>query len=405
MALTVRQVQTAKVGAHGDGNGLYLQVATGGSRSWIFRYQLRGKRRELGLGGFPAVSLATARDRTIDARRQLAAGIDPIEQRRGQRQDEALGFAKAMTFKQCADAYIAAHRAGWKPKHAAQWATSLETYVRPVFGAVPAEAVDVGMVLAVLEPLWATKTETANRLRGRIEAVLDWARARGFRRGENPARWRGHLDSLLPRPSKVQQVVHHAALPYAEIGTFMAALREHAGVAARALEFAVLTAARTGEVLGATWDEINIAERVWTVPAGRMKAGREHRVPLSGPAMAIIEQMSELRTGDFVFPGWRAGEPRSGMALLLALRRIRGGLTTHGFRSTFRDWCAEATSFPSEVAEMALAHAVGDKVEAAYRRGDLFDKRRQLAEAWGRYCGQATAVPAEILPLHRRRAS
>jgi integrase len=255
------------------------------------------------------------------------------------------------------------------------------------------QAIDVGLVMKALEPIWNEKPETASRVRGRIESVLDWATARGYRQGENPARWRGHLENLLPKKSKVWRVEHHAALPYTEIGAFMAELREQDGTAARALEFAILTAARTGEVIGATWSEIDLEGHLWTIPAVRMKAGKEHRVPLSDAALAVLRAMGEVQTGEFVFPGNRAKQPLSQMAMLMLLRRMgRDGLTVHGFRSAFSDWCAEQTAFPSEVREMALAHTVGDKVEAAYRRGDLFEKRRQLAEAWARYCGTPPAA-------------
>lgn len=277
-------------------------------------------------------------------------------------------------------------------KHAGQWQQTLEDYVYPIFGSLPVLAIDTVLVMKAIEPIWTTKPETASRVRGRIESVLDWATARGYRSGENSARWKGHLENLLPKRSKVARVEHHAALPYAELPGFMAELRQQNGIAARALEFAILTAARTGEVIGATWAEIDFEARLWTVPAGRMKAGRDHRVPLSEAAMAILRLLHGARTGDRVFP-------ISNMAMLMLLRRMgRGDLTAHGFRSTFSDWCAEQTNTPSEVREMALAHTVGDKVEAAYRRGDMFDKRRHLAEAWARYCA---AQPASVSVLRR----
>jgi integrase len=254
--------------------------------------------------------------------------------------------------------------------------------------------------MRALEPIWTVKPETAGRVRGRIEAILDWAAARGYRAGENPARWRGHLDKLLPARSKVRRVEHHAALPYIEIGEFMAELRQQEGVVARALEFVILTAARTGEAIGARWSELNLTDRLWTVPAERMKAGREHRVPLSDRALAIVESMASIRSSDYVFPGGKAGRPLSNMALLMLLRRLgRDDLTSHGFRSTFRDWAAESTAFPAEVAEMALAHAVGDRVEAAYRRGHLLQKRRQLAEAWASFCETKAGLGAEVAPI------
>ncbi len=399
--LTARQVQTQKVpGLFADGGGLYLQVAPTGAKTWIFRFQLAGRRRDMGLGSAGVYSLAEARQKAVDARRLVAEAIDPIEHRAGQAAAGALAAVKAMTFRACADQYISSHRAGWRnPKHAAQWPATLSTYVYPSFGALPVQAVDVGLVMMAVEPIWATKPETAGRVRGRIESILDWATARGYRQGENPARWRGHLENLLPARSKVRRVEHHAALPYPEIGAFVIELRQQEGVAARALEFAILTAARTGEVIGARWDEINIAARLWTIPAERMKAAKEHRVPLSDAALAIVHAMAAIRTGDHVFPGGRAGRPISNMAMLMLLRRMgRGDLTAHGFRSSFRDWAAERTGFPAEVAEMALAHAVADKVEAAYRRGDLFEKRRQLAEAWAKFCGAPTAE-GRVVPI------
>jgi integrase len=386
---------------HTDGGGLYLQVTKGGARTWIYRFMLNRRAREMGLGPLHTVSLAEAREKARECRKLRLEGIDPIEARKAKRAEERLAEATAMTFQECAEAYIAAHKAGWKsPKHAKQWPSTLETYVYPVFGALPVQAVDVGLIMKALEPIWQSKPETASRVRGRIEAVLDWATARGYRKGENPARWRGHLDKLLPARAKVRKVEHHAALPYPEVGEFIAALRGQGGVAARALEFLILTTARTGEVIGARWDEFDPGAKMWTVPAERMKAGKEHRVPLSGRALAIIEEMKAARVNDhpFVFPGGRQGRPLSNMAMLQLLRRMgRHGLTAHGFRSTFRDWAAEQTHFPTEVAEMALAHTVSDKVEAAYRRGDLVQKRRELMEAWARYC--ETRPGGNIIPL------
>jgi len=293
-----------------------------------------------------------------------------------------------MTFDKCAAAYIEAHKASWKKgKHAEQWRGSLRNYASPVFGSSPVQAIDLGLVMKALEPVWRTKSETASRVRGRIEAVLDWATVRGYRKGENPARWRGHLDKLLPARSKIQKVEHHPALPYHEIAEFTAVLRGQEGIGARALEFLILTAARTGEIIGARWDEVDFEEKIWVVPAARMKAGREHRVPLTGTALAILKQMNGIREGDFVFPGGKKTRPLSNMAMLAVLKRMgRSDLTAHGFRSTFRDWAAERTNFPREVVEMALAHTIESKVEAAYRRGDLFQKRRQLMEAWARFC-------------------
>jgi integrase len=384
--------RATKRGYLADGGGLYLAIGTAGTKSWVFRFRDGDRLREMGLGATHTLSLAEARRKAQDCRKQRLDGVDPIEARRAARIGAKLEAAKAMTFRQCAEAYIKAHSAGWKnPKHAKQWPATLGTYVYPVFGSLPVQAVDVGLVMKAIEPSWATKPETAGRVRGRIESVLDWATARGYRQGENPARWRGHLENLLPKKSKVRRVEHHAALPYAQLPAFIAELRKQEGVAARALEFAILTIGRTGEVVGARWSEIDFKGRLWVIPRERMKAGKEHRVPLSRAALAVLEGMQAIRESDFVFPGGRARRPLSNMAFLMLLRRMgRGDLTAHGFRSTFSDWCSERTNFPAEVRVMALAHTVSDKVEAAYRRGDLFEKRRQLAEAWAKF---ATAAP------------
>jgi integrase len=388
--LLVRQQH--RRGLFGDGGGLFLQVSERGAKSWIFRFKKDGRLRVMGLGPVHTVSLAEAREAARLCRKARLGGIDPIDARRAGRIEERIEAARAMSFAECAAAYIAAHRAGWRnPKHAAQWPSTLAAYVYPIFGGLPVQAIDTGLVVKAIEPIWTTKPETASRVRGRIESVLDWAAARGHRQGENPARWRGHLENLLPKKSKVRRVEHHAALPYVEISAFMGELRGQEGIAARALAFAILTAARTGEVIGATWAEIDVAARLWTIPAERMKAGKEHRVPLSETATAILGQMDQGR--DKVFP-------ISNMAMAMLLRRMgRGDLTVHGFRSSFSDWCAERTAFPSEVREMALAHTVADKVEAAYRRGDLFEKRRALAEAWAKFCDTPAAGAGEVVPI------
>lgn len=373
----------------------------------------------MGLGPLALYGLKEAREKALEARRLRHEGIDPIEARRAARMKVLADAAKTITFKQCAEAFIKAHRAGWRnAKHAAQWAATLATYAEPIIGALPVQAIDTALVMNVLEQeiadtpnqvaglLWTAKPETASRLRGRIEVILDWARVRGHRDGENPARWRGHLDKLLPARAKVRKVEHHAALPYDKLPAFIAKLRAQDGISARALEFAILTAARTGEVIAARWREINLAEQIWTVPSDRMKAGKEHRVPLSARALTILEDVVPHRQiGDgenerdaFVFPGGKHGHPLSNMAFLMLLRRLkRDDLTAHGFRSTFRDWAAERTNFPSEVAEMALARAVSDKVEAAYRRGDLFERRRGIMTAWSRYC-DSIKVDIDAIP-------
>ncbi len=399
--LTALRVAKAKrPGMYGDGDGLYLRVTADGAKNWVYRYMLAGRPRWMGLGSVALYGLAEARGKALDARRLRHEGIDPIEARRATRTRERLGAAKMVTFKQCAESYIKAHRAGWRnTKHAAQWEATLATYAEPIIGALPVQAIDTALVLRVLEPIWETKPETAGRLRGRIEVILDRAKVLKQREGENPARWRGHLDKLLPRRSKVRAVEHHAALPYGQLPSFLAVLREQEGIAASALEYTILTAVRTGEIIGATWDEINLLDKTWTIPAERMKAGKEHRIPLSGRAIVILEEMQRhaLEDTTFVFRGGKADKPLSNMAFLMLLRRMkRDDLTAHGFRSTFRDWAAERTDFPSEVVEMALSHAIGNKVEAAYRRGDLFEKRRRLMDAWAAYC--ARSVPIEQMP-------
>jgi len=371
---------------YADGGGLYLRVTSPDARSWVFRYGRDGKERYMGLGSLNAVSLSEARARAAEARRLTSAGIDPIGARDGQRAAERVEAAKQVTFEAAAEAYIRSHKAGWRnAKHGDQWRNTLKAYVYPVIGALPVNQIDSGLVFKVLEPIWTAKPETASRVRQRIEAVLDAATARGHRSGENPARWRGHLDSLLPARAKVQRVQHHPALPYAEIGAFMADLRKQEVLAARAMELLILTATRTTECIAARWSEFDLGQGLWTIPAERIKAGREHRIPLSPAAVALLRKLAETKVNEFVFPS-RPGKPLSNGALLALLRRMnRSDLTAHGFRSTFRDWAGEQTNFPREVAEMALSHAIGDKVEAAYRRGDLFEKRIALMAEWAAY--------------------
>jgi integrase len=368
-----------ETGLYADGGGLYLQVSGDEARSWIFRFMLNGRARSMGLGPTHTISLGEAREKARECRKLLLDGIDPIEARNGKQAAARLQGAKSITFDACAKAYVTAHRAGWKnEKHAGQWESTLATYAGPAFGALPVAAVDTALVMKVLEPIWTEIPETASRVRGRIEAVLDWATVRGYRAGDNPARWRGHLNKLLPQRSKIRPVQHYPALPYAEMADFMAVLRSQEGVAAKALEFTILTAARTGEVIGARWDEFDFSNKVWIVPSSRMKGAKEHRVPLSGEALAVVQALP--REGELVFP-------LSNMAMLELLKRMgRDDLTVHGFRSAFRDWAAERTSYPREVAEAALAHKLADKVEAAYRRGDLFEKRRRLMAEWAKYC-------------------
>lgn len=381
--LTARKVETAKPGRHGDGAGLWLIVSDAGARRWAYRFTIAGKVSELGLGSYPDVSLSEARDMAAEARKLSKAGKSPVEARRTAK---VANLAKP-SFGQCADDFLEAKGSEWRnEKHRAQWAMTLTKYAGPL-RSKPVDEIDTEAVLAVLTPLWQKLPETASRLRGRIEAVLDAARARGFipRNEANPARWKGHLSVLLPKRQKLSRG-HHAALAYADVPAFIARLREMGAVASLALEFCILTATRSGEVLGARWGEIDMAARVWTVPAERMKAGREHRVPLCARALEILEGLSETRTGEFVFPGHREKRPLYHSAMGDVLRRMgMDAATAHGFRSAFRDWVGNETHFAREVAEAALAHVVGDMAEQAYRRGDALEKRRELMEAWSRY--------------------
>lgn len=381
-----------KPGMYPDGLGLYLQVSKWQTKSWLFRYSQNYRLRSLGLGACHTVTLTEARKRAKQARQQLLDGNDPIDTKHEKRRAALATRARMMTFDQCATAYIEAHRHGWKnPKHADQWTNTINTYASPTIGSLAVSAVDTALVMKVLQPIWTTKTETATRLRGRIESILGWATVSGYRSGDNPARWRGHLDNLLPKRSKVAKVAHHPALPYSEMAGFIKQLRAQAGVAALALEFTILTATRTGEIIGARWDEIDLASKTFTIPSERMKAEREHRVPLCTRAIKILKELLPLG-GEFVFPGLKPKKPLSNMAMLKVLQRMgRGDLTVHGFRSTFRDWAAERTEYPHEMAEMALAHTIDNKVEAAYRRGDLFKKRIRMMQDWQKHCETISA--------------
>ncbi|NTI22267.1 integrase arm-type DNA-binding domain-containing protein [Rhizobium rhizogenes] len=382
----------SKPGLYNDGLGLYLQVSTFGTKSWLFRFKRDGQSRKMGLGALHTISLKAARQKAQECRIKLDAGLDPIEDRKAVRLARKAETAVAMTFKQCAQKYIDAHQGTWKnPKHAAQWPSTLKTYVYPVFGDLSVKDIDVGLVLKVIEDIWKTKPETASRVRGRIEVVLDWAAARNYRSGENPARWRGHLDKLLPARSKVAKVKHHEALPYRDINPLVVEMQANDSTSARALEFTILTGVRTNEAIGAMWSEIDKGNRMWTIPAERMKGGREHRVPLSDRAIAILDALPREKGSDIVFLGARKGKSLSNMAMLEMIRGLRPGkgVTVHGFRSTFRDWAAEQTAYPNELVEMALAHAVSDKVEAAYRRGDMLERRRRLMKDWSEYCSMA----------------
>lgn len=368
--------------------GLHLQIA-GQARSWILRATVGGKRRDIGLGGFPAVTLAQARDKARQARESIAQGRDPVLLRRSAMSALLASQARAITFADAARLFLDAKSDEWRnAKHRQQWTNTLETYAAPHIGKILIADVRQEHVLTVLQPIWRTKTETASRLRGRIEQIIDWATVRGYRQGENPARWKGQLAMLLPKPGKIAKTVHHEALPIDELPVFMTNLRARDGIGARALEFLVLTAARSGEVRGATWSEIDINAAVWTVPANRMKAGKEHRVPLSTSAVNLLKSIPRVENCDFVFPG-RKGQPLSDVTLLAVMRRMNVAAVPHGFRSTFRDWAAERTSFSHQVAEMALAHAIGNQVEAAYRRGDLLEKRMKMMGAWASFCDAA----------------
>jgi integrase len=404
--LTALKVEKAKEpGMYADGGGLYLRVTPQGTKNWVLRYMLDRKPRWM--GPLSLYGLAEARAKALDARRKRHEGIDPIEARRALRAKLRLDAAKAITFKQCAEGYIDSHKAGWRnDKHKYQWPATLNAFAYPFIGDLPVQAVDTGLVLKLLELIWTEKPETASRVRQRIESILDFAKVRGWRDGENPARWRGHLDKLLPHRSRVREVEHLAALPHAKLPAFLSSLREREAIAARALEFLILTTARTGEVIGARWNEIDLLDKTWTVPAARMKAHREHRVPLSPRALAILDEVRAARQGadnnSYVFPGPKPGMPLSNMAFLMLLRRMGlDDLTVHGFRATFKTWASERTSFQNEIAEAALAHIIGDKVEQAYRRGDLFDKRRRLMQQWAAFCTTAPSQKSEsnVTPL------
>ena len=386
-------------GRYGDGGGLWLQVRDAEHRSWLFRYAIAGNARQMGLGlsqTYPWLMHGKPLNRHVLPFVRAWTRSSSVEPP-GHRGKQPAG---ALTFQQVANKYVAAHEAGWRnEKHRGQWRQTL-ALASETIGNLGVGAIQTGDVMRVLEPIWREKPETASRLRGRIESVIDYATAHGWRTGENPARWRGHLAKLLPAPRKLARVKHHTALPWSDMGTFMAELRDQNGVAARALEFTILTATRTNEAIGARWSEISVQEAVWTIPGERMKAGLEHRVSLSDAALAVLREMEPLRTSKpWVFPGARNEGALSNMAMLMLLRRMgQKDLTVHGFRSTFRDWCAETTNYPREVAEQALAHTLSDKVEAAYRRGDLFEKRRRLMADWASFCARKSAT-GEVVPI------
>lgn len=398
MRLTARAAQHAPIGWHCDGRGLYLQCSAGADgsicRSWVYRYRAGNRERYMGLGPIVDVTLAEAREKALAARKLRLDGIDPIEHRKGLRTAARLEAAKAMTFGACVDAYLETHEAAWRNlTHRHQWRMTLTEYCKPI-ASLPVKDINTDLVLRVLTPLWKTRTETAKRLRGRIERVLSWAKGRGLRDGENPARWSGHLDEMLPSPAKIAAARHHPALPYTQLPEFMTELRERDSLSALALEFTILTVARTGEVIGAEWrSEIDLEAKVWTIPASRMKGGVPHKVPLCDRAVEILFRLPH--NSDRVFP-------LSNMAMLQLIKGLQPGLTVHGFRSTFMDWAHECTNHPKVVIDMALAHKVGDKVEAAYRRGDLFVKRTRLMDAWAMYCSSTPVAGATVTPIRGR---
>lgn len=393
--LTAKAVEKyAKAGAanmHKDGDGLYLRVKSSGGSSWIYRYRLKGKLRDMGLGSYPEVSLAEARPLAADARKLAKSGIDPLDDRKQQRENAEAELTRqaalSVTFESVALDYIDSQRAGWKNvKHASQWINTLRTYTFPTIGRLPPAEVTTEHLVKILKPIWTEVPETASRVRNRIELVLDAAKAVGLREGENPARWRGHLDKLFPKRSKVRQVRHHPALPWQEAPAFMTELAKHKSLSHRAMEMTILTCCRTSEVLGASWDEIDIKEGIWTIPAERMKAGKSHRVPITEQLETILKSLPMVDNNPYLFPGQRSGKPLSNMSMLMVLRRMKSEhVTVHGFRSTFRDWAAENTAHPRDVCEQALAHALESAVESAYRRGDMFEKRKILMEDWSKY--------------------
>ena len=404
--LTAKFVErVSSPGKYADGGGLFLQVQdrTDGAvaKSWLVRFRSQaGRMREMGLGVLDLVPLADARAKALDARRKAAAGSDPIEEKKSVRSKLRADEEKLMTFEQCAKAYIEVHESSWKNEsHKTQWTRTLEMYAYPVFGSMPVSKIDQASVFKVLDPIWSKKTETASRLRGRIEAILDWAKVRGYREGENPARWKGHVAKALPARTKIQPIQHHPALPYKDVPNFMAELLATESIGAKAFAFCILNVTRTSETLYAERTEFDLSERVWTIPSERMKARKEHRIPLSDASLTLLKAVDQLSDPDFKYlfeSTKKPGEPLSNMTFLTMLKRMkRQDLTAHGFRSTFRDWAAEATSYPREVAELALAHTIGDKVEAAYRRGDLLEKRRNLMNDWSTFA--LSAISLELL--------
>jgi integrase len=410
MARTLNRLSDLKVrrerepGMYADGGSLYLRVAEGGSKQWIFRYVASGRLRDMGLGPVHTVTLAEARERAREARLLRLDGVDPIESKHARVAAQRAADAKAMTFRQCTEGFIKDNEAKWtNAKHRREWQGTVEKYAYPILGNMPVAAIDTPLVLRVIKQLWERVPETASRVRGRIENVLGWATVHHYRSGDNPARWGGLLEHALPTRNG-REIEHHASLPYDEVGTFMTNLRQDSRVTARCLQFITLTAARLGEATNATWHEIDFKARVWIIPKRRMKAGREHKVPLSAAAVALLKEMAAIRQNDYIFPGFKEGRPIGAHAVQeLATQAAGSEITVHGLRSTFRDWAAERTNFPREVAEMALAHAIPNAVEAAYRRGDLFEKRRKLMDAWAAYCAKVEPDAGRVVALARAR--
>lgn len=402
--LTALEVSRLKeTGKHSVGEGLYLQISKTGSKSWLFRYSYNGKSKWMGLGPAHIVTLAEARSKMIILKKDLVSGEDPLLKKREKQKQSKLAEAKSITFDDCAKQYIEAHKPSWKnKKHISQWENTIKTYASPIIGGLPIAEIDLPLVLKVLRPIWYDKTETASRLRGRLERILSWAAVQGYRPSDNPAAWRGHLDQLLPKRAKVQKTQHFKAMPYDEVSSLIHQLRDMNGTSIRALEFLILTATRTSETLKATWNEINWNEHSWEIPAERMKAGKIHKVPLSSKAYEILLEMQKNSTCDYIFPGKIKGKPLSNMALLTVLRRLGHKVTTHGFRSSFSDWASEETNFSSQVIEMALAHTIKNKVEAAYRRGDQYFKRVKLMETWAQYCASLDTKKGMIFNLSNK---
>ena len=384
----LKVTNTTEPGLYADGGNLYLQIGKRGGKSWIFRYRRNGRLRDMGLGSFPTVTLADARKRATAHRNTLTEGKDPLYAKEQDLIEQKLKESESLTFMECAETYIDIHKAGWSnQKHIDQWTSTINTYVKKYFGDKPVSEIDVHDIEACLKPIWNKKTETATRIRGRIESILDWATVKGYRKGDNPARWKETLRHMLTAPTKIHKVRHHPALPYSEIQKFVHQINAHPGISSYALRFTILTACRTSEVIKAKWHEFDMDERVWSIPEERMKMNRPHRVPLTDEMMKILRSLELIRSNDYLFPGQKENKPISNMAMLVLLKRMnRGDITVHGLRSTFRDWAAETTEYSGDVVEMALAHKIQNDVEAAYRRGDLLEKRRALMAEWNNYC-------------------